>query len=228
MNSISIPILFQNEEILVVNKPEGISVHNNEDKQNLLILLEKEFAAIKLYPIHRLDKETSGIQILALNSEAAQKYSSEFQNRSVKKIYHGILRGQLNDSSGSWTRPLTDKAEGRKNPQGQSKDRVPCETKFSVLKQNQYFTLCEFDLITGRQHQIRKHTALVNHPLVGDARYGENKYNEKMAKIYSTNRLFLHCAHIKIFNLPIDCPAPENFHSLFTEIEMKKVSQNKY
>lgn len=215
-NTIPIPILFQNEDILAVNKPEGISVHNNEDKQNLLIVLEKEFPSHKFYPIHRLDKETSGIQMLALNSEAAQKYSSEFQNRHVKKIYHGILRGQLKESSGSWTRPLTDKAEGRKNPQGQSHDRVPCETKFSTLKQNKYFTLCELDLITGRQHQIRKHTALVNHPLVGDSRYGENKYNEKIAKIYSTQRLFLHCSHIKIFNLSIDCPYPENFHSLFS------------
>lgn len=211
-----IPILLQNDEILVVNKPEGFSVHNNEDKQNLLTLLEKEFPALKLYPIHRLDKETSGIQILALNSEAAQKYSSEFQNRNVKKIYHGILRGVLKDSSGSWTRSLTDKAEGHKNPQGQSKDRVPCETQFSILKKSKYFTLCEFNLITGRQHQIRKHTALVNHALVGDPRYGEKSYNDKIVKIYSTNRLFLHCSHIKILNVSIDCSPPENFYSLFT------------
>lgn len=212
-----ISILFQNEEIIVVNKPEGISVHNNEDEQNLIITLEKENSFSKLYPIHRLDKETSGIQILALNNEAAQKYSSEFQNRQVKKIYHGVLRGQLKEFSGSWTRPLSDKAEGRKNPQGQSKDRVPCETKFSTIKQNKYFTLCEFELITGRQHQIRKHTALANHPLVGDSRYGENKYNEKIKNVYSTSRMFLHCSHIKIFNLSFESTLTENFYHLFRE-----------
>jgi len=211
---IPVPLLFQNKDILAVNKPEGISVHNNEDNQNLLILLGKDFPNSKFYPIHRLDKETSGIQLLAFSSDSAQKYSSEFQNRSVKKIYQGVLRGQLKESSGSWIRPLTDKAEGRKNPQGQSKDRVPCETKFSVIKQNQYFALCEFDLLTGRQHQIRKHTALINHPLVGDQRYGEIKYNEKIGRFYQTHRMFLHCNRVEILDLTIDCPTPDIFHNL--------------
>ena len=204
-----IEILFENLNFIVVNKPYGISVHNNEQaEENLIDKLKIQGQWDKLFPVHRLDKETSGLQILAKNSEAAGELAHEFQSHSVKKIYHGICRGQMKLSSGVWKQPLTDKAEGAKNPQGQSKDRVPCETDFKVINQNKYFTLCEFDLKTGRQHQIRKHCALNGHHLVGDTRYGEKKYNQMISSKYQTNRMFLHCSFLKIkgheFRAPYD------------------------
>jgi tRNA pseudouridine65 synthase len=207
-------VIFQNKDFLAVDKDCGISVHNKEDPQNLLALLEDQLNLPDILPVHRLDKETSGIQILALNSAAAKKLAGEFQNRSVKKIYVGVLRGQLKTPEGVWTRPLTDKAEGRKNPEGTSRDRVPCETKFRVLKDTRYFSLCEFDLLTGRQHQIRKHTALINHPLVGDSRYGDPKYNAKMAGLYKSDRMYLHCTRVEIFGQIIESPVPVNFEVL--------------
>ncbi|MES3037006.1 MAG: RNA pseudouridine synthase [Bdellovibrionota bacterium] len=209
-----IQILLQNPDYIVVNKDAGISVHNNEDPQNLLLLLEKQLKVGKLFPVHRLDKETSGIQVLALNSEAARTVAEEFQKKTVKKIYAGILRGQLKTAQGSWNKPLTDKAEGRKNPEGSAKDRVPCDTRFKVIKGNSYFSFCEFDLITGRQHQIRKHAAVVNHPIVGDPRYGDPKYNQKMADIYKTERMFLHCSRIELLGQIIECPPPKIFEEI--------------
>lgn len=193
-----ITVLFQGNGWLAVDKPSGLSVHNLEDTQNLLELLQTQLNIPRLFPIHRLDKETSGIQLLASNEVQAQQYAAEFQNRQVEKIYEGILRGQLETESGVWKNDLTDKAEGRKNPAGLAKDRVPCETRFRVLKRNQFFTHAEFHLITGRQHQIRKHAVLAGHALVGDSRYGEPKYNQKMESIYKTSRMFLHCSRIKI------------------------------
>lgn len=210
-------VLFQNSEIIVVDKPEGISVHNVEDPSNLLLLLEKQIPGANYFPVHRLDKETSGVQIFALNTSAAQKYAMEFQTRAVTKKYVGITRGIIKQSDGIWKQPLTDKAEGRKTPQGTSSGRLPCETRFRVLKQSKYFSLCEFDLITGRQHQIRKHTALANHALLGDFRYGEAKYNEKMAQIYGSDRMFLHCAFVEIQGQKINSPVPEIFHQLVKE-----------
>lgn len=174
-------------------------------------LLERQLNLAKLYPVHRLDKETSGVQLLALNSEAARAMADEFQKKTVKKIYIGLLRGQLKIPEGVWDKPLTDKAEGHKNPQGQTKDRIPCKTLYRTLKASSYFTLCEFDLQTGRQHQIRKHAALTNHALVGDPRYGETKYNTKMGSVYKTGRMFLHCSRIEIFGQTIDCPPPDIF-----------------
>jgi tRNA pseudouridine65 synthase len=103
-----------------------------------------------------------------------------------------------NDELQEWNFPVSDKAEGRKNPQGLAKDRVEAKTLFKVIKSNSYFSLVEFQLLTGRQHQIRKHAALARHAILGDPRYGEPKYNEKMAKIYETSRMFLHAQSLSI------------------------------
>jgi RluA family pseudouridine synthase len=210
-----IPVLHHDEHILVVDKPSGLSVHNNEDPQNLLQVLEKQLKLAKLLPVHRLDKETSGVQILALNSKAAGLWAKQFEDKLTRKIYCGLLKGTLKDSSGTWNRPLTDKAEGRKNPQGLSKGRIPCETQFKTLQTNKYFTLCEFNLITGRQHQIRKHAALCNHAIVGDPRYNDPKYNEKIAKLYSQKRMFLHCSRVEILTSTFVAETPIEFTALF-------------
>ncbi|MBK7962914.1 MAG: RNA pseudouridine synthase [Bdellovibrionales bacterium] len=213
-----IQILFQNSEYLAVAKSPGVSVHNNEDGQCLLGLLEKQLGAqgtrVKLFPAHRLDKETSGVQIFAFNSESAAKVAGEFQKQRVRKIYTGVLRGQLRLQEGEWNRPLTDKGEGRKNPEGSARDRVPCLTKFRVLESSSYFSLCEFDLMTGRQHQIRKHAALCNHPIVGDPRYGEPKYNAKIAELYKSTRMYLHCSRLELLGQVIECQIPSSFMAL--------------
>lgn len=210
-----IRVLQQTAHWVAVDKDAGLSVHNNEDSRNLLLVLEKQLRVPKLFPVHRLDKETSGVQILALNETAARSLAEEFQDRSVKKLYTGILRGQLPQPEGRWNQALSDKAEGRKNPAGLSKDRVPCETRYRTLQTNKYFALCEFDLITGRQHQIRKHTALVNHHLVGDPRYGDPGYNKKMAGFYKTDRMFLHCTRVEIAGVKLEAPLSADFGKLF-------------
>ena len=216
MDRIQIAILYQDKDFLAVQKPAGVSVHNNEDPQNLLLMLQQQLSVTKLYPAHRLDKETSGIQLLAFNEISARNLSSEFEKRTVDKIYAGVLRGELKQTQGVWNQALTDKAEGRKNPAGMSRDRIACETQFQVLNSNKFFSICQFKLITGRQHQIRKHSALMNHPLVGDARYGDPKYNKKMADLYKTDRMFLHCHQIKILGQSFESPVPEVFKKLIS------------
>lgn len=206
----NVEILAEDSEILAVDKPAGISVHNNEDPQNLLKVLGGS-----LFPVHRLDKETSGVQIFCKSSAAAKSWSQEFQAREVSKIYEGVLRGSIKSQEGVWSLPLTDKAEGRKSPQGSPRDRVPCETHYRVLLQSKYFSHLEFDLKTGRQHQIRKHCVLGAHALVGDDRYGDPKYNSRMAGIYKSKRLFLHCREIGIKQRRIVSPVPSIFADLF-------------
>lgn len=209
-----VEILYQNNDLIAVNKPSGISVHNNQEEG---CMLQKTEALLgkKIYPVHRLDKETSGIQIFALSSESAKHLAEQFQDREVKKIYIGVLKGKLKTRDGVWNKPLTDKAEGRKNPEGMARDRVPCETRFRVVNENEFFSFCEFDLITGRQHQIRKHSASSNHQIVGDPRYGDQRYNEKIFSVYKVSRMFLHCRRIEISGLTIEATAPESFKKLF-------------
>ncbi|MGE3975919.1 MAG: RluA family pseudouridine synthase [Bdellovibrionales bacterium] len=207
----TIPLLLETKDFFAVDKPAGVSVHNNEDPQNLLSLMSQVYPSLKFYPAHRLDKETSGIQLLALNPVMAKTLAQEFEKRSVVKIYKGVLRGQVKEQKGVWNESLSDKAEGRKDPRGITRERVACETRYEVLKSNQYFSFCEFQLMTGRQHQIRKHCALHNHAIVGDARYGDKKYNEKMAQFYKTNRMHLHSSRLEILDYKIESPLPVDF-----------------
>jgi RluA family pseudouridine synthase len=204
-------IIFRDETLVVVDKPAGISVHNVEDPTNLLAELNRELKGAKLFPVHRLDKETSGVQILALTESRARTMATEFQNRSVKKIYQGVLRGDVKAKRGIWSEALSDKAEGRREPRGLARDRVPCETQFEVKESNRYFSLCEFVLITGRQHQIRKHAAIARHALVGDPRYGEPNYNQKMFQVYGFDRMLLHCSEVGIAGKTFSSPVPEAF-----------------
>ncbi len=212
--SVLVP-LFQSRDLLVIDKPSGLSVHNaGPGETDVISSACREFQVSQVFPVHRLDKETSGVQVLALNEKAAREWAERFQTREVTKIYRAIVRGNLARPSGTWNKPLTDKAEGRMNPQGPAGNRVPCETHFQVLDQNRYFSLIELDLRTGRQHQIRKHSALDRHAIVGDPRYGDKAYNSKMAKLYETDRLFLHCHRLSFENLIWESPMPEAFAKL--------------
>ena len=197
-------ILHQTKDYIAVDKCHGISIHNVEDPTNLLVMMERQMKHGKFYPVHRLDKETSGVQILARHEAAAKNLAEQFQTRAVQKIYVGLLRGRMTDTQGVWRQPLSDKAEGRRQPAGLARDRSPCETRYRVLEVSPHLTLCEFHLITGRQHQIRKHSALVRHALVGDPRYGEPKYNQKMATFLGDPRMFLHCAALEILGQRIE------------------------
>lgn len=192
--------LFNDANYIVIDKPAGLSVHNiGEHDQDLLLLLKNRYQTI-FYPIHRLDKETSGVMILAKNKIWAEKLSQEFQNKKTQKIYHAILRGSLPVTSDwqLWNEKISDKSEGRKNIQGLAKERVEAQTRYKVLKSNDYLSMIEVELLTGRQHQIRKHSALAKHAIVGDARYGDPKYNQKMQSLYKTSRMMLHASRLTI------------------------------
>lgn len=209
-----IPILHRTETWLAVNKPTGLSVHNDEDPVHLLKALKAQENLSEILPVHRLDKETSGIQILALQSAAAAELASQFQSRSVLKFYQGVVAGKI-PQSGTWNDPLSDKAEGGKNPAGIAADRKPCETSFKLLRQSDYFSWAEFQIHTGRQHQIRKHCALHGRALIGDSRYGNPKYNQKISDLYHFDRMALHSSRMIINSIEISCDAPAEFLFLF-------------
>lgn len=215
-------ILAEGLDWLAIHKPAGVSVHN--DPQDVLHLLKKQLTDAKyqnMHLAHRLDKETSGVLLLALNPSRAKDLAEIFQRRDCVKIYHAALRGPLPPSENwqNWSWPLTDKAEGRQNPQGISKDRVEAQTKYRVVKASKFLTLVEVELLTGRQHQIRKHAAIAKHAIVGDPRYNENKYNDRMAHIYGTDRMFLHASSLSFVldnkKVELHAPLPLEFEKLF-------------
>ena len=195
-----IEILQNYKNWLVVNKPAGLSVHNNEDETNLIKQLGdqglKNFSAI-----NRLDKETSGIMLLSSDSEVSKKLQAALCDKATIKKYLAIVKGSLSkeETEGSWDQDLTNKAEGRKNPLGIKKDRVKCLTHYKVVKGNKYLTLLELIIETGRQHQIRKHCISQKHQVIGDQRYGDQKFNTLIKKKYSFANMALH-SHKLTFN----------------------------
>lgn len=223
---LTLPILEKSQTWVLIDKPAGVSVHNDTDDVRSLLSQQLPKGSFQdIYPVHRLDKETSGLLLVALNSTTARELAEQFQSRQTEKYYLAVLRGSIPITSDwqTWSYPISDKAEGRKNPQGLSKDRVEAQTLYRVREANKFFSLVEVKILTGRQHQIRKHSALAKHAIVGDSRYNDPKYNERMTQIYKTDRMFLHAwrLEIKIEGLPksFEAPLPTEFSNLFRAVD---------
>lgn len=194
-----IEILQNNETWIVVNKPTGLSVHNNEDETNLLKLLEGQ-GFENFAPVNRLDKETSGIMILSSDTETSKKLQEALAEKRATKTYLAIVKGNfpVEKAHGTWNQELTNKAEGRNNPLGIKSDRVKCTTHFKVLNTNKYLSFMQFKIDTGRQHQIRKHCINEKHQILGDTRYGDKKFNSLIKKKYHFSDMALHSYKLRL------------------------------
>ncbi|MGV8075268.1 MAG: RluA family pseudouridine synthase [Syntrophobacteraceae bacterium] len=199
---------------LVADKPAGMSVHNesgqdlcslvsayiNEDKNiQRQITVDPAFG---VHPVHRLDKETSGVILLAANRDLFRFFSNQFESRQVKKRYLAILHGCLEnpegkDSWGTWRWALGKNAAGRLNPEG-SGARLESLTKYRVLDHSAHYTMVEIELLSGRTHQIRRHAKLSGHPVVGDARYGSTRAINYLRRNNAFDRLALHARAITL------------------------------
>ncbi|MFN7730101.1 MAG: pseudouridine synthase family protein [Bdellovibrio sp.] len=177
----------------VWDKPTGMSTHN--EAPSLLEMIQAQHSRPAHF-LNRLDAETSGLVITIRSSDKVKAYQKLWQSESTQKIYVGLHRRpqDFTPEARVWDWALTDKSEGRKNPQGLSKDRVPCWTKMCPLLESRHLIFSAMILETGRQHQIRKHAAIAKCELVGDSRYGDPKYNQNLAKHVADLRLGLHAA----------------------------------
>lgn len=187
-----ISILEENAFFIVLYKPEGVSVHNEKPSLSDWLLERKLPQSF----VNRLDLQTSGLVVVAQKPEYHEPLQQSLQ--SGQKTYRALLRGDWKDKAQNltWDLPLSDKAEGRKNPQGKSSDRKKCITHVSLIRTNSYFTEVLCEIKTGRQHQIRKHACLAKHPILGDSRYNDESYNQKMALMYKNTRMFLHAEEL--------------------------------
>lgn len=201
-----ISIIKQGDGWICIEKPAGISVHNEPGKDILSILAVQLATSSKqgdpgkvkppalLQPVHRLDKETSGLLLLAVTPEALTRLSDLFARGQVKKKYQALVHGNFDPSSsrtGLWEMPLSKDAGGRNNPAGSGK-KVEARTQYRVMVQSPHYTLLEIDLFTGRTHQIRRHAKLAGHPVTGDTRYGTPRSVKFLKKACNYHRLGLH------------------------------------
>jgi len=216
-------ILQQQETWLVVDKPAGLSVHNELGKD--LISIFTQILKTPVAPVFRIDQETSGLVLLSTSSETTSRWHLALNDlKSCTKEYLCVVRGGSKakplPQKGTWSDALTDKAEGRQNPLGKSPNRKTCTTHYEILAQNQYFTELSCVIETGRQHQIRKHAAHHRRPLVGDSRYGDKKYNSMIFEQYQIARMCLHAYRLRCqfdgHSFDWTSPRPEEFKRLLS------------
>ncbi len=190
-------IVFQNPDFLIINKPAGLQVHpdSNEKKRTLVNGLIHKFPEIidvhddspgsELRPgiVHRLDKDTSGIMVVARNNEALRELKKLFQERKIAKKYLALIYGHLKETRGEIKKALARSGNYRKQIIAGAKTRTkirPAVTRYRVLKEIGSCTLMEVLPITGRTHQIRIHFASIRMPVVGDKLYCPKDLRKKM------------------------------------------------
>jgi RluA family pseudouridine synthase len=204
-----IPVLFENEDVIAVNKPEGLASipERAAEKKNVLALLSARYGD-KVYVVHRLDKEASGVLLFAKNAGAHRHLNDQFSSRAVDKAYRVLVHGRLEQDEGVIEKPLRQFGSGRMSvdPQG-GKYSV---TDFRVRERFDLYTLIDAYPATGRRHQLRVHFYSIGHPIVGDPLYGDKAVQSSFA------RMMLHARKIKC-RLPsgkdvtIKAPTPKTF-----------------
>ncbi len=167
-------IIFEDEDLLIINKSANVlSVPDrwNTELPNLRAIFDEKYG--KIFIVHRLDKETSGIMIFAKNAEAHKYLNDLFEHHNIKKLYHVIVSGivQRNDLEVDIPIMTDPSAKGKSIPSSRGKESL---TKIKVLQRYKTATLIECDLISGRHHQIRVHCSAIGHPLLVDSIYGMN------------------------------------------------------
>lgn len=184
-------IIFEDNNFIVVNKPEGLaSIHDNagvtEDLQTILTNKLNQ----KVFVVHRLDKEVSGIIIYAKNESTHKELNKQFAERRVNKTYLALVHGEVRKDRGKINKPIREFGSGRMGV-----DEIkgkPSKTEYEVIKRYPSFTLIELNPTTGRRHQLRVHLYYIGNAIVGDARYGDKSYQENFP------RLMLHAKSITV------------------------------
>ncbi|MDE6105419.1 MAG: RluA family pseudouridine synthase, partial [Clostridia bacterium] len=188
--NIPIEIIYEDGDFAVVNKPQGMTVHmGNGNTEGTLVnaLLYKLDAlsgingVIRPGIVHRIDKDTSGLLVVAKNDKAHLSLANQIAEKTCRRTYLALLEGNLKTDSGTVTtyigRSPTDRVKMAVVPPDKGKLAI---TDYTVIKRYEGYTLCRFDLHTGRTHQIRVHAKHLGHPVVGDTVYGIKKQKFKL------------------------------------------------
>ncbi|PMO53754.1 RNA pseudouridine synthase [Vibrio breoganii] len=208
-------ILYEDEHVLILNKPSGTAVHGGSGLKfgaiEALRALRPEARFLEL--VHRIDRDTSGILLIAKKRSALRHLQAQFREKTVQKYYFALVMGEWKSSIRKVTAPLLKNEVNsivRVNPNGKAS-----ETRFKIIEKLNNATLLQASPITGRTHQIRVHTQYVGHPIAWDDRYGDRRFDAFTGKV-GLDRLFLHAANIKFIH-----PGTEKEMDIFAPMENK-------
>lgn len=214
---IPVEIVYEDKDIIVVNKPKGLVVHPaNGNPDGTLVNAIMNICKDSLSGIggekrpgivHRLDKDTSGLLIVAKNDKAHLQMSEQIKNREVKKIYWALVKGIISENEATINMPIARSKKDRKK-MAVDKDGKEAVTHFKVLKRYDKYTLLEIKIDTGRTHQIRVHMAEIGHPVVGDEVYsnGKNEFGVRGQMLHAKSLDFCHPITGKKMHLEAELP----------------------
>lgn len=221
-----LPILYQDQDLVVVNKPSGLLVHRSamaRDASEFALQAVRDQLGQKVFPVHRLDRATSGALIFALHAEAARALSADFAEGRVEKTYWAVVRGTPGDDV--WVDHALKEELDAKADVGVRPDKpaqaarthisrlAECELPVCVDK----YPTARYSLVrarpqTGRKHQIRRHLRHLGHPIIGDITYGVGKHNRFFEGSLGIRRLLLACVGLRFAQpgtgLPVSVQAP--------------------
>ena len=214
---IPLDIIYEDKDIIVVNKPKGMVVHPANGNSNgtlvnaVMAICKDSLSGIggELRPgiVHRLDKDTSGILIVAKNDKAHINLSEQIKNHEVKKTYLAVVRGVIKENEATINMPIGRSTKDRKKMDVTEKGKNAV-THFKVLARSDKNTLLEVNIETGRTHQIRVHLSHIGYPIIGDSVYsnGKNKWNIEGQCLHAWKLDFVHPISKEKMHLEADIP----------------------
>lgn len=233
--NIPIEIIYRDDYLAVLSKPANMVVypclgHKDGTLLNALAYHMKKLASIgaPLRPgvVHRLDKDTSGVIVIALNDKAYYGLVEAFKKRQIKKEYIALVYGELKDS-GRITLPIGRAQYDRKKMSTKAKKPKEAITEWEVLENFKNYTLVKVRIITGRTHQIRVHFSAIGHPLLGDKTYGRKTYIELGNRKIPVSRQMLHAWRIEFIHpitgktLQFESPLPKDMKEVLEILRQK-------
>ncbi len=198
------PILYQDESLVVINKPPGILVHRSEATSRLepaILQIMRDRLGGRLYPVHRLDRPTSGVLILARNADFASHLCQQFAAHLCTKKYLAVVRGWAPESITIThaLRDLDDESAPAQAAETHLQRLATLELECSVDRYPRTrYSLLSMQPSTGRRHQLRRHCKSIFHPIIGDSIYGHGIHNRFFRENYGIGRLLLHHQELKL------------------------------
>jgi 23S rRNA pseudouridine1911/1915/1917 synthase len=224
---IPLDIVYQDSDVALINKPQGMTVHagNGTDDNtlvNALLFALDSLSGINgvIRPgiVHRIDKDTSGLLIVAKNDKAHISLASQIETKTCKRIYLALLHGKVKEDSGVIDTFLDRSSKDRTAYAVSNKGRRAV-TDYRVIKRYEGYTLCEFSLRTGRTHQIRVHSKHLGNPVVGDKVYGPKKcpFNLNGQLLHAHSLTFVHPTTNE--EMTFTCDLPEYFKNTLAKLK---------
>lgn len=232
--NIPLDIVYEDKDIIVINKPSGMVVHpapGNESGTlvNALLYhckgtLSGINGVIRPGIVHRIDKDTSGLLVVAKNDESHVFLSSLLKDHGIKRVYHAILTGHLKENKGTVNAPIARHPTDRKKMAIVQGGREAI-THYEVIEEYLSFTYAKMELETGRTHQIRVHMSYIGHPIIGDEVYGGGKTPFEKANNKLLNGQILHAKTLSFPHprtkqtVTFECDLPDNFKELLKRLK---------